>query len=205
MLDSALTKSINYFNRDLIGNIWPQFKKKKIHGCSSWHHKQSWCAVKSTNICAGLRSSAQWVLFLRVIYLKSLELSKFIFYMQLYNLFGVNMDINSSLQLCINICWHSRYFKFRIQEGKCSQDWLLSYIPFYFNVLCQEESITSNESGKKRARAITNSFIVILTILPSDHRITFMLKYLKRLCGHILPSWVCSSTHWDLYSRFQIH
>lgn len=120
-------------------------------------------------------------------HLSSLELCKFIFYLQLHNHFGVNMDINSSLQLSLNICLHSRYFTFRIQEGKCSQDWLLSYIPSYFNVLCQDESITSNESGKKRGRAITNSFIVILTILPSDHRITFMLRYLRRLHGHILP------------------
>lgn len=126
-------------------------------------------------------------IFTRGNYLSSLELCKFIFYMQLHNLFGVHMDINFSLQLSINICLHSRYFKFRIQEGKCSQDWLLSYIPFYFNVLCQDESITSNESGKKRGRAITNSFIVISTILPSNHRITFMLRYLRRLYRHILP------------------
>lgn len=109
--------------------------------------------------------------------------------MQLHNLFGVNTNINSSLQLTINICLHSRYFKFRIQEGKCSQDWLLGYLPFYFNALCQDESITSNESGKKRRRAITNSLVIILTPLPSDHRITFMLAYLRRLHGHILPKY----------------
>lgn len=134
-------------------------------------------------------------------YWSSLKLSKFIFYMQLHNLFDVNMDIKSSLQLSINICLHSRYFKFRISEGKCSHDRLLRYIPFYFSVLCQEESITPNESGKKRGRAVINSYTIILTILPSYHRITFMLKYLKRLFGHILSSWVCSSTHWDLCSE----
>lgn len=133
ILESASIKSINYFNKYRRKAFDPSSRRNPRMFLLSWQAELVCISsdMLSTNLCAGLRSAAQWVLFLPgVIYFSSPELCKFIFYVQLHNLFGVNMDINSSLQLSINICLCSRYFKFRIQEGKCSQDWLLSYVPF---------------------------------------------------------------------------